>query len=152
MSHLPDPSIDAFAASLPESYRRNFDRNAIATHARISSSRVGEPVGIGTFASSRPGTALCVIADDRPGLLATISAALVLARLDVIEAEAYTRRQQGHPDDAVDVFWVRNDPSELRGKPVSPEAVEALRTTLTGLLEGTLDRARVNEPSYRPPP
>jgi [protein-PII] uridylyltransferase len=152
---LTDPtdlSIDDFAASLPESYRRNFDRTAIATHARISKGRASELVGVGLFPSSRPGTALCVVADDRPGLLATISAALVLARLDVTEAEAYTRRQSGHPDEAVDIFWVRHDPPELRGKPVTVEAVEALRVALAGLLAGTVDRGRLSDPSLRPSP
>jgi [protein-PII] uridylyltransferase len=151
VNDLSDPSIDAFAASLPQSYRKNFDRIAIAAHVRVSESRGGELVGVGTFPSTRPGTALCVIADDRPGLLATISAALVLARLDVTEAEAYTRRQPGRADEAVDVFWVRHDPPELRGKPVTTETVEALRQTLIGLLEGTLDRARVGDSSQRVP-
>jgi len=146
-----DPSVDAFYATLPESYRKNFDRAASVVHARISSLRGTALVGVDSFPSSRPGTALCVIADDRPGLLATISAALVLARLDVTEAEAYTRRQSGRPDEAVDVFWVRHDPPELRGKPISAETVEALRVTLTGLLTGTVDRARVSEPSLRVP-
>ena len=45
-----------------------------------------------------------MVADDRPGLLATISAALVLCGLDVIEAEAYTRRVEGEHDEAIDVF------------------------------------------------
>ena len=36
------------------------------------------------------GLTVTVVADDRPGLLATISAALVMSGLDVIEAEAYT--------------------------------------------------------------
>ncbi len=35
----------------------------------------------------------------------TISAALVLCNLDVIEAEAYTRRVAGQHDEAVDIFW-----------------------------------------------
>ena len=147
-----ESDLDDFAASLPESYRRNFDRIATAAHARISGGRGTEQVAVGKFPSGRPGTALCVVADDRPGLLATISAALVLARLDVTEAEAYTRRQHGRADEAVDVFWVRNDPPELRGKPVTAEAVEALRLALEGMLSGTLDRPRLSEPSLRTPP
>src|SRR5690349_5258276 len=97
-----------FSSSLPASYRKNFDESAMAAHASLLEARGSERVGIGTFPSSRVGTALCVVADDRPGLLATISAALVLSRLDVIEAEAYTRRRTGKPDEALDVFWVRH--------------------------------------------
>ena len=142
-SSAPPPE---FPSSLPASYRKNFDGAAMAAHFGIAERRSEERVSIGIFPSARPGTALCVVAEDRPGLLATISAALVLAQLDVIEAEAYTRRRAGKPDEAVDVFWVRHDPPELRGVPVGPEQVEELRTTLIGLLEGTLDRARISEP------
>jgi [protein-PII] uridylyltransferase len=124
----------------------------MSAHFSIADGRGEQTVAVGTFPSSRPGTALCVVAEDRPGLLATISAALVLARLDVIEAEAYTRRQVGEPDEALDVFWVRHDPPELRREPVGPEYIEQLKSTLTGLLEGKLDRARIGEPSRQSTP
>jgi len=143
-SNAPPPE---FASSLPESYRKNFDGRAMAAHHAIVEARGDELVSIGAFPSNRAGTALCVVAEDRPGLLATISGALVLARLDVIEAEAYTRRRSGAPDEALDIFWVRHDPPELRKEPVGPEHVAQLKSTLTGLLAGKLDRSRIGEPS-----
>ena len=152
LSHiLSSDALEEFAATLPASYRRNFDARAVQGHMDLSLSRGSALVAIGAFPSNRPGTALCVVAEDRPGLLATISAALVLSRLDVIEAEAYTRRQEGHPDEAVDVFWVRHDPPELRREPVSREDVQTLNETLTNLLTGKVDSARLSEPSIRPP-
>lgn len=135
---------------MPESYRKNFDLRAAAAHASIATARGSAPVSIGLFPSNRPGAALCVVAEDRPGLLASISAALVLCRLDVIEAEAYTRRVPNAPAEAVDVFWVRHDPTERRKDPVTDEHAELLRQTLVGLLEGKLDRGRIQEPSGRP--
>ena len=149
LDSAPPPPAE-FAASLPESYRKNFDGRATSAHAAIAASRGDAIVNIGLFPSSRPGTALCVVAEDRPGLLASISAALVLSRLDVIEAEAYTRRVPGTQDEALDVFWVRHDPPELRKEPVTDANIETLRQTLVGLLEGKLDRARIHEPSGRP--
>ena len=107
MSTSPDESEDvrAFGATLPESYRRNFDLVAIAAHSKIARERESAPANVGSFFSSRvPGSAVCVVADDRPGLLATISAALVLCGLDVIEAEAYTRRVVDKTNEAVDVL------------------------------------------------
>lgn len=149
--NLSSNALDDFAATLPASYRRNFEARAIHAHMALSLSRGQALVAIGAFPSSRPGTALCVVAEDRPGLLATISAALVLSRLDVIEAEAYTRRQTGRADEAVDVFWVRHDAPEQRREPVTPEHIAALVETLTNLLTGKVDSARVSEPSIRPP-
>jgi [protein-PII] uridylyltransferase len=137
---------------MPESYRKNFDGRAMAAHFAIAEARGDELVSVGSFPSSRPGTALCVVAEDRPGLLATISASLVLARLDVIEAEAYTRRRADTADEAVDIFWVRQDPPELRDQPVGPEHVAQLKSTLAGLLEGKLDRSRIGEARPTPTP
>jgi len=138
--------VRAFATTLPESYRRNFDFGAIAEHARLSGTRGDRAARVGTFLSNRvPGTAICVIAEDRPGLLATISAALVLCGLDVIEAEAYTRKLPGKPNEAVDVFWVRHEARDRRGLRVTREEVEALENTLIGLLQGKLDRRRLGE-------
>ncbi len=59
------------------------------------------------FASARrSGTALCVVAADRPGLLALISAALSQAGLGILEAEIFTRRVSPSMNEAVDLFWV----------------------------------------------
>jgi len=150
VSSVP-PSEDflrSFAASLPASYRGNFDAAAVATHARIARERESAPANIGAFFSNRvPGAALCVVADDRPGLLATISAALVLCGLDVIEAEAYTRRIPGKHDEAVDVFWVRHeDPADHRLLLGSDEIVK-LCQTLIGLIEGKLERKKADSSS-----
>lgn len=147
-----DPDLRAFCDSLPASYRKNFDVSAIAAHAKIARERESAPANVGSFVSTRvPGAAICVVADDRPGLLATISAALVLCGLDVIEAEAYTRRVEGKHDEAVDVFWVRHEDPARRALRVSPEEIDRLRQTLIGLIEGKLDRKKL-EPSTRPTP
>jgi [protein-PII] uridylyltransferase len=136
---------------MPDSYRRNFDVRASDAHFAVSSERGERLARVGTFPSPKPGTALCVTAEDRPGLLATISAALVLCRLDVIEAEAYTRRRADHADEAIDVFWVRHEPPESRNDAITPEDVLTLESTLVGLLEGKLDRNRLSDPgAHRP--
>jgi [protein-PII] uridylyltransferase len=145
-----EESVRAFASSLPESYRNNFDLGAISEHAHVALGRESAPANIGKFTSNRvPGDAICVIADDRPGLLATISAALVMCGLDVIEAEAYTRRVEGVHDEAVDVFWVRHESLDRRGQRVNREEVDQLRQTLIGLLDGKLERRRLGD-SQRP--
>jgi [protein-PII] uridylyltransferase len=145
-SAFSEAYVAAFAASLPEIYRKHFDAKAIFAHSRLSWERKGETVRVGTFHSSRvPGAALCVIAEDRPGLLALISAALMLTGLDVIEAEAYTRRVQGRFGEAVDIFWVRAlDPRERALKITASDLAE-LQQRLTDLLAGRLDLQGVEQ-------
>ena len=92
-----DPT-SAFRASMSESYRQAFDDVAIREHAAIVSRR-------GTAQSSvahveiwrqlpKGVSVLCVVADDRPGLLSFICASLVLHKMDVLSAQAYTRRSR----------------------------------------------------------
>ena len=136
----PPDNLRAFSDSMPAAYRNAFDVTAIAAHARLSAERGGAIANVGVFpSSSAPGTAVCVVADDRPGLLATISAALVMCRLDVICGEAYTRRPSSGRAEAVDVFWLRHaDPSERRPR-LQKQELAALNDTLVGLLEGSIE-------------
>ena len=45
-------------------------------------------------------------------------------------------------------FWVRHDAPEKRGGPVTLDDIEGLRTTLTGLLEGRVDRERASDSGF----
>jgi UTP:GlnB (protein PII) uridylyltransferase len=87
--------LSKFVASMPLEYRERYDARAIAEHAGFARARTGR-VGVGTFQSpAHKGLPLCVVADDAPGLLSRISAALVLSKLDLIHAEAYCRELDG---------------------------------------------------------
>ncbi len=77
-------------------------------------------------------TALCVVADDRPGLLALISSAFLEQGLDVESAEAYTRKRDDGHLEAVDLFWVRR----LGSATVADSDIAGLSATLNELLAG----------------
>jgi [protein-PII] uridylyltransferase len=150
----PPDFVRLFLESMPASYRRAFDIAAVTVHARLASERGMEAANVGSFTSHRaPGTAICVIAKDRPGLLATISAALVMCGLDVISGEAYTRRLPDGQAEAVDVFWLRHADAVERKLRVQKDEISALKNTLIGLIEGridpreALDRPPVSMPS-----
>jgi [protein-PII] uridylyltransferase len=84
-----------FVANSPES---------IVEHARAVCARAGCPVHVVCVASRHPdGSELCVVADDRPGLLAGITAALTANRLDVLTAEVYSH-PVGTEREALDIF------------------------------------------------
>lgn len=146
MSDSPDTdktsekqSLRKFAFSMPGSYRDRYAPAQIAAHAHASAQRGTSAVHVAPFPWYDPSlTALCVVADDRPGLLALISEAFVQSGIDVQAAEAYTRRlpagegTTAAASEAVDLFWVRR----IQGGPITESDVEALRARLVDLLEG----------------
>lgn len=151
MRHNPS-AAKAFAESLPGSYRSSFDWNAISEHSNISQRRRPGHAAVGAFYASRlPGHALCIVADDRPGLLATISAALIDERLDVIAAEAYTRRLPSGVHEAVDVFWVKLLTAGSEDRPLSTELLAHLEATLDRLLTEHFEPRTARIPTQRPP-
>jgi len=128
-------SVATFAASLPAEYRDRFNAEQIAVHARTSEIRAGSAIAATIFPWSTVGQrALCVVADDRPGLLSLISSALTELGFDVDAAEAYTRHA---PREAVDIFWLR-DPEGLVTSDQVGAFVDLVEEILAGRPEKTL--------------
>lgn len=113
----PDEANSAsFPSSLPAEYRERFGPAQVALHAHTSRSRNGAPIAAALFPwSDQRLSALCVIADDRPGLLSLVSAALTQSGFDVDAAEAYTRSDSG---EAVDIFWLRSPSGSISAEKV----------------------------------
>jgi [protein-PII] uridylyltransferase len=110
----------AFVASMPMRYLLATPPSSIAAHAKLAASRADRPacVGLGPAHPSRADSEVCVVAKDRPGLLARIAAALAASRLDVSAAHISTREHAGVRE-AVDVFFVRDaggDPAAVARK------------------------------------
>ncbi len=150
---LTAEEIRAFVASMPRGYRYVFSERGIRDHAGLALGRQGALVRVGRFHAGRDlGAApLCVVADDRPGLLAVISAALVMESLDVVHAEAYTRRRDDAVLEAVDVFWVR----DLRAASVealSQERLQSLEDVLGRFLRGEIPVAEAQTAAGSRPP
>lgn len=149
-----NPSADfvrEFAESMPEAYRRAHPAESIAAHARASAERGARPANVGPCGAPQADQhGLCVVADDRPGLLAAISAALVLEGLDVIDAEAHTRKTPAGRAEAVDIFWVRRSKPEDRSRPLTAEDTRRLADVLCALLEGRLDAQALRERAAAP--
>jgi [protein-PII] uridylyltransferase len=128
---------------MPDRYLRAFDRAAVSEHAALVARRSGaaahieiwrqrqQPDGVGV---------LCVVADDRPGLLSFISAALVIHGMDVISAQAYTRRVPGSEatSEAVDFLWVRREAGADHAMPIVEVDIERIGALLKQLISGEL--------------
>lgn len=114
----PEISTRDFAFSLPEEYRQRFDPSQIAAHAHTAVGRHRGTVAVGRFPWPDPKVAaLCLIAEDRAGLLSLISAAFAELGFDVDAAEAYTRAVE--PPEAVDLFWVRDPHGVLHDEQIA---------------------------------
>jgi [protein-PII] uridylyltransferase len=123
---------ETFVSSMPASYGKKYNQSAVSQHFALTKSRGERAVRVGLIADANKNAALCVIADDRPGLLATISGAMVHCGLDVVDAEAYTRKLGGGRLEAIDLFWVRKQ----SGSPGALTETDAQK--LEELLTGTL--------------
>ncbi|HEY4116645.1 MAG TPA: [protein-PII] uridylyltransferase, partial [Byssovorax sp.] len=107
--------IERFLASMPDRYLRANAPAAIVAHAELARFHEAQCAGAGpsspTIAlvpSRHPEAAeICVVADDRPGLLAAITAALAASRLEVHAAQIHSR-VTARGVEALDLFWVRD--------------------------------------------
>jgi UTP:GlnB (protein PII) uridylyltransferase len=128
--------IARFLDSMPARYARDFEPAVIAQHAAAWSARGDRITSVSHFSSQEPSEdALCLIADDRPGLLSMFAAAFVSVELDVIAAKAYTRHPRGRPAEAVDLFWVRRAGRDNEPDEGSIEDMGRLLARLTEILQ-----------------
>ena len=102
------PSVAEFRATMPADYGKLYSPEETAEHAVIVQRRRLEPAHVELW---RPlpggGAVLCIVADDHPGFLSTVSAVLYLHELDVVTAQIYSRKRPDVVPEAVDFFWVR---------------------------------------------
>lgn len=143
--------VRGFVASMPERYLLSNRPAAIAAHAELAREHeaLGRIVSVALVPSSHLGAAeeICVIAADRPGLLAAITAAIAASRLEVHAAQIHSRaaglRGAGggvsagaEPVQAVDLFWVRERGEDPEGV---ARAMPKLGRDLRGVLSGEID-------------
>lgn len=130
-------TVGPFLASMPDAYRDAWrdDADAVAAHAAIADVAAGD-VRIRLWRSLEPDVAcVIVVADDRPGLLARITTAIVAHDIDVVRAEAYCRTVAGVVQ-AVDLLWLRRFEAGAR---VRASDVAALETMVRGLVRNGIE-------------
>jgi UTP:GlnB (protein PII) uridylyltransferase len=144
--HPTQPDVDAmdeklagFVASMPIAYHASFDPEAIQVHADIVERRGERAAHIEIWKElSERVVGLCVVADDRPGLLSRISAALVAHDVDVVAAQAYGRVRADATREAVDFLWVRRVPAVGKGShaPIRERDVARIAESLEAIVRG----------------
>lgn len=151
---LDTENASSFHTTMPERYRSAFDSTDAREHAAIVARRGGAVAHVEIWKRLARGVAvLCIVADDRPGLLSLISAALVACEMDVVSAQIYTRIvPQSGKAEAVDLIWVQRTSNVVR--PVLPPDAVQIADMLHELITGraTLESMarRRARPSMRP--
>jgi UTP:GlnB (protein PII) uridylyltransferase len=140
----PENAQVDFATSMPEEYWKAFPNDA-TEHAAIAARRGDRSAHLELWRASNDGTSVvCVVADDRPGLLSTICRLFVAHELDVVSAQIYRRsRPDGLPSEAFDLFWLR----PRRGR-----AARRLSDDLVAQLARKLEAAVTNSGQSTLPP
>lgn len=123
-----------YLESMPDRYLLASSAQAIVEHAEVVRALGARSVSVEVVPSSHPeATEICVVAEDRPGLLALISAALTTSKLEVLGAQVYTRRRSSGAVQAVDLFWVQ---SRVEGADAVLRALPRVRRDLEAMVSG----------------
>jgi len=125
---------ERYAATMPPDYGKLYPSDEIAEHAAIVARRRLEPAHAELW---RPlpggGAVLCIVADDHPGLLSTVTAVLYLHELDVVTAQIYCRKRPDGVSEAVDFFWVRPNVHGDHHR-IEPEEIASVKRVLAELV------------------
>ena len=126
--------MNHFVATMPDAYEHLYGESEVAEHAAIVSRRGSQLVHAELWQSAK-GPLLCVVAEDRPGLLALVTDALLAQGMSIQSARAFSREVGKDRVEAVDFLELRapgglNDVSaQLDG-----DALQAFAQSLSGLI------------------
>jgi [protein-PII] uridylyltransferase len=100
--------LDHYLQAMPDRYLYANEPNDIVRHSRFARQGSMRQVSVTVMTSADPYIELGFIADDRPGLLAMITAALTAARFQVVSAQINSWVDSFGRTRALDLFWVKS--------------------------------------------
>jgi [protein-PII] uridylyltransferase len=134
--------LEAFVDEMPERYVLAHPVDVIRAHARAARDRADKPVHVATFPGPTQDSAeILVLTDDRPGLLADITAALAANRIEITAAQIYERQRKGLPREAVDILHVR--PSGRGREPIESQEVAKVSRDIEAVLLGQVSASEL---------
>jgi [protein-PII] uridylyltransferase len=152
-------AFEEYLASMPDRYFLSNAADQIAAHGQLAVAPGGAGVSCSLLPSEQEGVmGLCVVtrgtpdmglyvvAGDRPGLLASIAAAITANGLAIRSAQINSRATPEGAQQAIDMFWVRADGGEDRHQ----DKLASLQRDLNAMLEGQTTAARLIAPRQRP--
>ncbi|MCU0694536.1 MAG: HD domain-containing protein, partial [Polyangiaceae bacterium] len=130
-----EQDVRGFLMSMPERYVLGTDPGRVIMHAQLVRDRAPGQVGVAFLPAPRGAQAeVGIVADDQPGLLATLAAALAANRFSVLEAQIYSRQREDGAVEALDLFYVRG--SSGTGGDGLERAAHKLERDLRDVLSG----------------
>jgi len=145
--------MNQFLATMPAAYERLYAPSEVAEHAAIVSRRGTQPVHAELWHSAK-GPLLCVVAEDRPGLLALVTDALLAQGMAIQSARAFCRAVSKDRDEAIDFLELRapGGPSEVVAQ-LDRDGLQAFAQSLSGLIADDLGgRAAPSVPAAQAAP
>jgi len=126
--------MNPFVATMPDAYERLYGESEVAEHAAIVSRRGSQLVHAELWQSPK-GPLLCVVAEDRPGLLALVTDALLAQGMAIQSARAFCREVGKDRVEAVDFLELRTpgSPDDIAAQ-LDGEALQAFAQSLSGLI------------------
>jgi [protein-PII] uridylyltransferase len=150
----PREFLEALLEAMPERYFLGNEPESIVQQAHVIEERGARAAHLARVPSRHDGTAeLCVVADDRPGLLASIAAVLTANWLEILTAEVYSH-PVGAEREALDLFWVRDRDGETEGVDrAMPRIAKDLEDVCSGrIVAADLLRSRIGSSPWRERP
>ena len=142
-----EEATQAFLSTMPKAYAEAFAPADVREHAAIVARRGRRPIHAELWRTLPGGTEiLCVVADDRPGLLSDICEALVGERMEVTTAQVHCRTREDGQREAVDLFWLRRRASGGAIHGLTPEDVERVALRLSSPLSAANDTREGTDP------
>src|SRR4051812_19652256 len=132
---------------MPKAYARAFLAHEIAEHVQIVARR-GSELAHAEIWTGRSGPRVCLVAEDRPGLLALVTDALLVHGLSIRSALVYCRQLPDRKPEALDLFELRQAKSGDAGFQIEASELAAFLQTLIELVAE--DIAAEDRSSARP--
>lgn len=139
--------MNHFVATMPAAYERLYGAGEIAEHAAIVARRGDRQVHAELWQSAN-GPILCVVAEDRPGLLALVTDALLAQGMAIQSARAFYRQVGKDSGEAVDFLELRalRGPGDVAAQ-LESDGLRAFAQCLTELIaDDTAQRGATTTP------
>lgn len=126
---------------MPAAYARAFSASEVLAHAEVVARR-GSHLVHAEICGGPSGEQVCVVAEDRPGLLALVTDALLVHGLSIRNAKVYCRRRADGQSEAVDFFELKHTMGDASLGIGSAELAAFLQTLSELVAEDVLAASR----------